>query len=117
MTKLCDNLVCVGVVYKCGIHKNGCPTSNLSSHPIGNGIFYCKVCSIRDKIFYQQVSEECIHHIGMCMLQSLALCLVPLFFLACGFSVALSKKQVLLHVLIQLNGPQWGNSVAASSSF
>lgn len=87
------------------------------SQPIGNGIFYCNLFSSGDKIVYQQVSKECIHQIGTCMLQSLALCLVPLFFLACGFSVALSKKQVFLHALIQLNDPQWGNSAAASLSF
>lgn len=80
-------------------------------------VFHCNLFSNGDKIFCQQVSKDCVHQMGMCMLQSLALSLVPLFILACGFNVVLSKKQVLLHVLIQLNCPQWCNSVAASLSF
>lgn len=70
-------------------------------------IFHCNLFSNGDKIFCQQVSKDYVHQMGMCMLQSLALSLVPLFILACGFNVVLSKKQVLLHVLIQLNCPQW----------
>lgn len=46
--------------------------------PIGNGIFYCNLHSSGYKIFYQQISKECISQIRM--LQSLALCSPPLFF-------------------------------------
>lgn len=66
----------------------------LASQPIGNDMFYCDLFSSGDKTFYRWLSKECIPQIGMSVLQSLALCLVPLFFLACGFNVALPKKHI-----------------------
>lgn len=85
------------------------------SQPIGNGIFYCNVFSSGYKILYQQISKEYIPQIRM--LQSFALCLAPLLFLACGFNVALCKQSVFLHVQIQLSDPQKENSLAFILSF
>lgn len=85
------------------------------SQPIGNAIFYCNIFSPGYKIFYQHISKKYIPQIRM--LQSFALCLAPLLFLACGFNVALCKQHVFLHVQIQLSDPQKEISLALILSF